>query len=228
MPLCYAVGVTDIDDKILKKADALQVPPHVVARKFESRFFADMAILGVLEPNAKLRVSEHMSDIIAYVEGIVAQGYGYATLDGSVYFDVAAFGDQHYGRFGRTLAARAGGSGVAADQEQGATDDDASLSAAQSSSGHLDGTAGDSSSSRAGPIAGGKRNAVDFALWKGAPEAGASEAAVHEGSAWQSPWGVGRPGWHIECSAMTHAHFGPDLQVHSGNERKFVFASFKT
>ena len=215
VPLCYAVGVTDIDDKILKKAEALKVPPHVVARKFEARFFADMATLGVLEPNAKLGVSEHMSDIIAYVEGIIARGYGYATPDGSVYFDVAAFGDQHYGRFGRTLAARAEGSGVVADQEQEAPDVSAVQGNNNSSSFRSDDN--NSSISGAGFVAGGKRNAVDFALWKGAPEgARASEAAVSEGSAWPSPWGVGRPGWHIECSAMTHAHFGPDLQVHSG------------
>jgi len=216
VPLCYAVGVTDIDDKILKKAAALQVSPQAVARNFEARFFADMATLGVREPHARLRVSEHMADIIAYVEGIIAQGFGYDASDGSVYFNVQAFGPQHYGRFGRALAARADGSGVEADRAQTATSDpDGGGGGEGEDSRGGDGIDGEGSSATAG----GKRDPRDFALWKATPAAASEPPRAWEGrGAWGSPWGVGRPGWHIECSALTHAHFGPTLQLHSGTQ----------
>jgi cysteinyl-tRNA synthetase len=169
----YAMGVTDIDDKILNKAAAEKTTPAEIAKKFEERFFEDMGRLGVLEPHVRLRVSEHISEIIAYIDEIIRKGYAYSAPSG-VYFDVKKFGPEHYGNFGRAIS-------------------------------------GDDSAPQQGPEASEKRDARDFALWKTAKSA-------DEG--WASPWGRGRPGWHIECSALTHTHFGPDFQVHSGSALK--------
>ena len=88
-------------------------------------------------------------------------------------------------------------------------------SSSSNGSGHS-GRSGEGSRGEGGSAAAGeKRDPRDFALWKATtPEQAA--VAASEGRAWASPWGVGRPGWHIECSAVTHAHFGPTLQMHSG------------
>lgn len=164
------MGVTDIDDKIINRAKLKKVLPQELATEFEHRFFQDMSALGVLEPHARLRVSENVDNIIAYIETIIAKGHGYVT-DSGVYFDVKEFGDEHYGSF----------------KHQFVEDDRES-----------DGT-----------FITDKRDRRDFALWKRSPD-------TDIGGCWDSPWGLGRPGWHIECSALTHCHFGPRLDIHSG------------
>mmetsp|Transcript_31963 Transcript_31963/g.41085 ORF Transcript_31963/g.41085 Transcript_31963/m.41085 type:complete len:554 (+) Transcript_31963:104-1765(+) len=180
IPLLYAMGVTDIDDKIINKAKEENVLSSQIAKKFEKRFFEDMFSLGVLEPHVRLRVSEHMTHIIKYIEEIINQGHAYSTPSG-VYFDVKNFGDKNYGSF----------------KHPSSEDDD-------------DGILLNSD----------KRDRRDFALWKCSSNAedlnNSGTSGSNSDSSWESPWGVGRPGWHIECSALTHSHFGSKLNIHSG------------
>eukprot|EP00975_Prorocentrum_lima_P062692 12886962-Prorocentrum_lima.AAC.1 len=84
------MGVTDVDDKIIKRAKELNRSPLALAREFEAKFFEDMRTLNVRAPMSRLRVTEHMPQIVAFIEKIVANGYGYE-VEGDVYFDVRAF-----------------------------------------------------------------------------------------------------------------------------------------
>jgi cysteinyl-tRNA synthetase len=168
--LHYAMGVTDIDDKIINRAKADSVLPQEISKLYEQRFFEDMSALGVLEPHARLRVSEHVPHIVSYIQTIIDRGHAYATESG-VYFDVAAFGSQHYGAFKNQL-----------DEDSREPDPETD-----------------------------KKSRKDFALWKCTPQ-----TKLEAGDCWESPWGLGRPGWHIECSVLTHQHFGPQLDIHSG------------
>jgi len=153
------------------------------AARFEQEFLEDMRVLGVRPADVLTRVSEYMAEVIAYVEGIVANGFGYVTKSGSVYFDTHRFNDNKdhfYAKLEPTnfqLTAQ-------------------SLKLLAEGEGSL---------SSGGPNE--KRNPQDFALWK-AGKPGEPE--------WNSPWGMGRPGWHIECSAMSCAIHGPKLDIHSG------------
>ena len=145
-------------------------------KSYEAEFFEDMAALGVRPPDVLTRVAEFVPEIIAYVERIVAQGYGYASR-GSVYFDTARFrSDGHV--YGKCKPASVGCAALAAESE-------ADFETAE------------------------KRGAADFALWK---------AAKPGEPAWDSPWGKGRPGWHIECSAMASNVIGAAMDIHSGGE----------
>lgn len=172
----YAMGVTDVDDKILARAREVKEDPLILARRYEASFFEDLRALNVLAPDIRLRVSEHIEDVVSYIEGIEERGMAYAAEDG-VYFDVGAFetdASHVYGKLGRAPS--------------------------------------QAEAMAASPIADsrGKRDPRDFALWKLRKDG--EQASV----AWASPWGDGRPGWHIECSAMTHAAFGESLDLHSG------------
>ncbi|KAI0513262.1 cysteinyl-tRNA synthetase [Xylaria bambusicola] len=148
-----------------------------LSQKFERRFFEDMNALNVLPPDQLTRVTEYVHPIVRFVEGIVANGFGYATTDGSVYFDIDAFekAGHSYARLepwnknNRALQ----------------TDGEGSLSNETSS----------------------KRSEGHFALWK---------ASKPGEPAWPSPWGPGRPGWHIECSAMASEVIGKNIDIHSG------------
>lgn len=172
----FAMGVTDIDDKIIKRAAELEIEPLELARREEANFFEDLDRLGCREPTLVLRVSEHIEDIVKYIEEVVEKGYGYTTSDG-VWFDVAKLGPA-YGAF-----AEGRGTSTAAAQAAALVAEDAAS------------------------ISDTKRDGRDFALWK---------AAKANEPAWPSPWGEGRPGWHIECSAMTRAAFGQHLDLHAG------------
>lgn len=183
------MGITDVDDKIIKKAVALQHENWSQAlrmvRGLENDFFRDMDKLNVLRPDHVLRVTEHMSNIIAYTEQLVRNGNAYVTTDG-VYFDFSSLVNV-YDKFGC--------SDIPADEpEEGR--------------GILAAEGGVSTTYATSAVKHRKRNARDFALWK-----------LQDASApftWDSPWGPGRPGWHIECSAMTHSLFGTRLDIHSG------------
>uniref|UniRef100_A0A7S3NK95 cysteine--tRNA ligase n=1 Tax=Aureoumbra lagunensis TaxID=44058 RepID=A0A7S3NK95_9STRA len=175
----FAMGVTDIDDKIINRANELEIDFQELARREEIEFFADMEALGCLPPDRLLRVSEHVHDIVSYIQDIIDQGYGYETSDG-VWFNVAKL-DNLYGVF----AEARGTSQAAAEKAQIP---------------NLD-----SSESETIPE---KKDIRDFALWK------LAKSANEPG--WDSPWGRGRPGWHIECSAMTRATFGDLLDLHAG------------
>lgn len=172
--LDYAMGVTDIDDKIIARAAELDLSPSELARREEVKFFEDMRRLGCDMPSRILRVSEHVDDVVSFIKDIEDQGMAYATKDGSAWFDVAKL-DTLYGTF-------AEGKGTSA-----AVAAAAGLNATSSTTG--------------------KKDERDFCLWK------ASKPGEPQ---WDSPWGKGRPGWHIECSAMTRAAFGDNLDLHAG------------
>ncbi|KAM4859696.1 putative cysteine--tRNA ligase, mitochondrial isoform 2-T2 [Thomomys bottae] len=160
------MGVTDVDDKIIRRASEMNVTPAALASIYEEDFKQDMAALKVQPPTVCLRVTENIPQIIAFIEGIMARGHAYSTAKGNVYFDLRS----RAGEYGKLV-------GVAPEAaSEPATDSD-------------------------------KRHASDFALWK---------AAKPQEVFWASPWGDGRPGWHIECSAMASLVFGSQLDIHSG------------
>lgn len=159
---------TDIDDKIIKRANEEKRDWREVATTYIQAFHEDMDRLNVLRPDLEPRATEYMSQIIAMCEKLIAKGYAYATPSGDVYFRVRAY--EPYGKLsGRNLDEMRAGARVAPGEE--------------------------------------KADALDFALWKGAKPGEPY---------WPSPWGNGRPGWHIECSAMNQP-FLP-LDIHGGGQ----------
>jgi cysteinyl-tRNA synthetase len=169
--LTYVRNITDIDDKILARSEENGETPHALTDRMIDAFHEDMEALGNLRPDVEPRVSDHLKEIIALIETLIAKGAAYAR-EGDVYFRVRAFPE--YGKLShRSLdAVREGASGRLDESELRRKEDPA-----------------------------------DFALWKGAPEGTWG---------WPSPWGHGRPGWHIECSAMSMCHLGPTLDLHGG------------
>ncbi|UNI16819.1 Cysteine--tRNA ligase [Purpureocillium takamizusanense] len=148
-----------------------------LGRKFERRFFEDMNALNVLVPDQLTRVTEYVPQIVCFVEKIVANGFGYATPDGSVYFDIDSFEKAGHS-YSRLEPWNKNDRALQADGE-------GSLSKGKSM----------------------KRGENHFALWK---------ASKPGEPAWPSPWGHGRPGWHIECSAMASEVIGKTIDIHSG------------
>ncbi|KAL1552248.1 cysteine--tRNA ligase [Salvia divinorum] len=163
----YVRNFTDVDDKIIARANELGEDPISLSRRFCEEFHLDMAYLNCLPPSVEPRVSDHIPQIIAMIRQILDNGCAY-TVDGDVYFSIDKFPE--YGRLsGRKLEDNRAGQRVAVDSR--------------------------------------KRNTADFALWK----------AAKEGEPfWESPWGPGRPGWHIECSAMSAAYLGYSFDIHGG------------
>ncbi|XP_063999819.1 probable cysteine--tRNA ligase, mitochondrial isoform X1 [Pogoniulus pusillus] len=159
------MGITDIDDKIIKRANEMNISPVALARVYEEDFKQDMAALKVLPPTAYMRVTDNIPQIIAFIQAIIASGQAYATSQGNVYFDLKSWGK----RYGVLTA-------LYPDTQDESVDTD-------------------------------KRHGKDFALWK---------AAQPQEVSWTSPWGKGRPGWHIECSAVSSAVFGKQLDIHTG------------
>ncbi|NXR04265.1 SYCM protein, partial [Sagittarius serpentarius] len=159
------MGITDIDDKIIKRANEMNISPVALARIYEEDFKQDMAALKVLPPTVYMRVTDNIPQIISFIKAIIASGQAYATSQGNVYFDVKSWG-KRYGVF----------TTIYPDTQDEAVDTD-------------------------------KRHGKDFALWK---------AAKPQELSWTSPWGRGRPGWHIECSTISSAVFGKQLDIHTG------------
>jgi cysteinyl-tRNA synthetase len=217
----FALGVTDIDDKIVARARADGTTPRAIAARFERSFLDDLAALRVRPPTTLARVSEHIPDVLAFASALVEQGAAYVVArpsalgDGgaSVYLDVRALGDA-YGK----LAPR--------EVKQERTEVGGGVAGAGAAGGVAGEGAGEDpdAAGRAWP----KRDTRDFALWRGVSAADAagrgsgrataspSDGGEAGGWAWASPWGMGRPGWHLECSAMTRALFGAHLDVHAG------------
>jgi cysteinyl-tRNA synthetase len=166
----YIQNITDLDDKILKRAAELGLSPMELARRYEEKYLHDMKLLGVENVNLYARATEHIPEIIKQIQILIDRGYAYET-DTGVYFDESKFED-----FGKLSNRKL---------------DDLNV--------HRIGL--DTS----------KRNPGDFALWKKRN----SELEDPE-MIWNSPWGTGRPGWHIEDTAITETYFGPQYDVHGG------------
>jgi len=164
-------NITDVEDKIIRRANETGEDPMALAARFAEAYNRDMARFNVQPPDVEPKVSTHIAEIIALIERLIAKGAAYAA-DGDVYYSVEAF--PTYGKL----------SGMTVDQlRQGASDREL--------------------------VEKNKRSFADFALWK---------AAKPGEPFWPSPWGNGRPGWHIECSAMTHVHLGDTFDLHGGGK----------
>ncbi|KAI5639527.1 tRNA synthetases class I (C) catalytic domain-containing protein [Phthorimaea operculella] len=160
--LVTAMGVTDIDDKIIRKGLNTQTDFRTVAKQYEHEFWLDMASLNIEKPMIITRVSDHISSIESFVKTLIDKEQAYVTSDGTVYFDTNKF--PYYGKLQKMQ--------------------DTSESIGQE-----------------------KRNSMDFALWKGHKP---------DEPYWEASWGKGRPGWHIECSAMVSKVFGSQIDFHAG------------
>lgn len=163
----FAKNFTDVDDKIIKRATEQGVSCDEITSTYIKAYYDDMDRLGVRRATLEPRATEHMTDIVALVETLVAKGMAYR-VDGDVYFEVDRY--PVYGRLSKRKR----------DELQAGARVD---------------------------VDGRKRNPMDFALWKGSKPGEPS---------WESPWGPGRPGWHIECSAMAMRHLGETFDIHGG------------
>jgi cysteinyl-tRNA synthetase len=163
----YAMNFTDVDDKIIRRANELGVDPFQLAQKYIDEYRQHLNDLNILPATINPYATREIDQIIAMVQGLIERGYAYP-VDGDVYFRVEK--DDDYGRLsGRKLDDMQAGARIDVDER--------------------------------------KENPMDFALWK---------AAKPGEPAWDSPWGPGRPGWHIECSAMNLHHLGEQIDIHGG------------
>jgi cysteinyl-tRNA synthetase len=162
----YLMNITDVDDKIIGRANASGQDPLAFADRFSKEFYRDMEALGITSVNLYAKASEHIPEIVNQISTLIQKGYAYQ-VNGDVYFDVSRFPD--YGKLSAQNIEQLSVHRIDPDSR--------------------------------------KRNTVDFALWKsqkpGEP-------------AWDSPWGKGRPGWHIEDTAITTTYFGPQYDLHGG------------
>ncbi len=167
------MNLTDVDDKIIRKAAAEGRDIREITEPFTALFHQDRRYLRIEDAELYPRATEHIPEMIRLVERLIANGVAYLADDGSVYFAIDRFAD--YGKLSQ-LDKREVRAGARVTQDEYA-----------------------------------KENAQDFALWKSAkPE---DEAT---GAAWDSPWGRGRPGWHLECSAMAMKYLGETFDLHAG------------
>jgi cysteinyl-tRNA synthetase len=165
----FVRNFTDVDDKIIQRAQREGVTAQEVSERYVAAEREDMAALGVLAPDVYAKATDHIPQMIALIERLVATGLAYP-MEGDVYFEVARF--PAYGRLsGKNLDELVAGARVDVDER--------------------------------------KRDPRDFVLWKGAKPGEPS---------WPSPWGPGRPGWHIECSAMAIQYLGETFDLHGGGE----------
>ena len=165
----FVQNITDVEDKIIDRANKLGIPPRELAEKFAAHYFEDMAALNVMKPDIIPYATEEIPKMLEVIQGLVNKGHAYAAK-GSVYFRVRSMPD--YGKLSkRTLDSMMAGARIEPGEE--------------------------------------KEHPMDFALWK---------AAKPGEPAWDSPWGKGRPGWHIECSAMSLKYLGETIDIHCGGQ----------
>lgn len=166
----FVRNFTDVDDKIINRANKEGIPSTVVAERFIAAFHEDMDRLNVQRATVEPKATEYIPEMIALCETLIAKEKAYATPSGDVYFRVRAFAD--YGKLsGRSVDDLRSGARVLPGEE--------------------------------------KEDPLDFALWK---------AAKPDEPFWESPWGKGRPGWHIECSAMSEKHLPLPFDIHGGGQ----------
>ena len=164
----YVRNITDIDDKIIERANEQGVEIGELTAKFIEEMHRDADALGVLRPDHEPRATDHLDAIVAMIAELERRGLAYRGDNGDVYYAVARFAD--YGKLSRkNLADLRAGSRI--------------------------------------DVAESKRDPLDFVLWK---------AAKPDEPQWESPWGPGRPGWHIECSAMSTEMLGNTFDIHGG------------
>jgi len=165
----FVQNFTDVDDKIIKRANEEGVSPSEVAEKYIAEYYTDCRALGVREATIHPRATENIDQIIHMVEKLIAEGYAYE-VKGDVYYRTAKFAG--YGSLSHQPLD---------ELQAGARIDVTEI----------------------------KENPMDFALWK---------AAKPGEPFWESPWGKGRPGWHIECSAMSNRYLGKTIDIHCGGQ----------
>ncbi|MFQ5481114.1 MAG: cysteine--tRNA ligase [Nitrospinaceae bacterium] len=165
----YVRNFTDIDDKIINKAAAENVPWTEITRRYIKAFYQDMGQLNIEAPDVEPKATGHIEDMKGMVQSLLEKGKAYE-VDGDVFFAVRTF--EGYGRLsGKNIDDLQSGARVEVDPR--------------------------------------KRDPLDFALWK---------KSKPDEPAWDSPWGPGRPGWHIECSAMSHRYLGETFDIHGGGK----------
>lgn len=196
----FVRNVTDIDDKILDKAAAAGQRWWARAYYYEREFTEAYNMLGVLPPTVEPHATGHMSDMIDLIQRILDNGHGYVVTDadgkptGNVYFDVASW--PHYGELTH--------------QKQTSEVDEAAAVADRMGP-SVDATGADKYNPvDPADVSPDKHDPRDFALWK------APKDTDPEDARWSTPFGVGRPGWHIECSAMSHRYLGDGFDIHGG------------
>jgi cysteinyl-tRNA synthetase len=169
----YVRNYTDVDDKIIARANERGITSQALSEEFIEAFDEDMLALGLRKPTHEPKATEHMAQIISLVEGLIAKGMAYES-GGDVYYSVDKF-SPYLKLSKRNMEEMQAGARIAPGEQ--------------------------------------KRNPMDFALWKTAKPGEPS---------WESPWGDGRPGWHIECSAMSSTLLGETFDIHGGG-RDLIF-----
>lgn len=166
----FVSNFTDVDDKIINRANKEGQEPMALSAYYIDAYFEDTKALNVIPADVHPKVSEHMQEIIDFVQGLIDKGYAYALDNGDVYYSVRKFKD--YGQLsGRDINDMLSGARVEVDEK--------------------------------------KQDPLDFALWK---------SAKPGEPYWEAPWGKGRPGWHIECSAMSAKYLGDTFDIHGGGQ----------
>ena len=166
----YVRNITDIDDKIIKRANENKETIQQLTQRFIDAMDEDSAKLGVIHPDLEPKATEFIDGMLSMIGALIDKGFAYAASNGDVYYSVNNF--EGYGKLsGKSLEDLRAGERVEVDTH--------------------------------------KKDAMDFVLWK---------AAKPNEPSWPSPWGNGRPGWHIECSAMSAHHLGEHFDIHGGGQ----------
>jgi cysteinyl-tRNA synthetase len=166
----YVRNITDIDDKIIKRAYENNETIHQLTQRFIEAMDEDSAKLGVIRPDIEPKATEFIDGMLIMIGALIEKGFAYPASNGDVYYSVNSF--EGYGKLsGKSLEDLRAGERVEIDTH--------------------------------------KKDAMDFVLWK---------AAKPNEPSWDSPWGKGRPGWHIECSAMSAHHLGQHFDIHGGGQ----------
>jgi cysteinyl-tRNA synthetase len=165
----YVRNFTDIDDKIIARANEQHTTSEELANRFIQEFYTDMDKLGIDRPDIEPKATEHIDEMIGLIRELIDQGKAYST-DGDVYYIVDSFAD--YGKLSkRNIDDMQAGARISVNEQ--------------------------------------KSHPMDFVLWKGSKPGEPT---------WDSPWGPGRPGWHIECSAMSRKYLGETFDIHGGGQ----------
>lgn len=170
LDVTFVRNFTDVDDKIINRANREGADADTIARTYINAFYEDMDRLGILRADIEPKATEHIAEMIELCENLIEKGHAYSTPSGDVYFRVRSY--TKYGQLsGRNIEELMSGARIEPGEE--------------------------------------KEDPLDFALWKGAKPGEPF---------WKSPWGPGRPGWHIECSAMTERYLPLPLDIHGGGQ----------